>query len=45
MRAALPYTDDFLLIHNLVSLEELGRLLENLGEASPWRSRLTPSRH
>ncbi len=31
MRAALPYVDDFLPVHNLASLEHLGRVLERLG--------------
>jgi hypothetical protein len=31
MRAALPYVDDFLPVHNLESLEHLGRVLERLG--------------
>jgi uncharacterized protein len=37
IRAALPYVDDFLPVHNLASLEELGRLLRTLGERrSGW---------
>ena len=40
MRAALPYVDDFLPVHNLASLEHLGRVLERLG-GHPGR---TPSR-
>jgi len=31
MRTALPYVDDFLPVHNLASLEHLGRILERLG--------------
>jgi uncharacterized protein with von Willebrand factor type A (vWA) domain len=31
MAAALPYIDDFLPVHNLASLEQLGQLLESLG--------------
>ncbi len=37
IQAALPYIDDFLPIHNLNSLEQLGRLLERLGEHKPRR--------
>jgi uncharacterized protein with von Willebrand factor type A (vWA) domain len=37
IRAALPYVDDFKPVHNMVSLEELGRLLERLGEHHPLR--------
>ena len=33
MRTALPYVDDFLPVHNLVSLEHLGRVLERLGSS------------
>jgi uncharacterized protein with von Willebrand factor type A (vWA) domain len=38
MRTALPYVDDFLPVHNLTSLEQLGRFLERLGEhrRRPW---------
>ncbi len=32
MQAALPYIDDFLPVHNLASLEQLGRLLSELGK-------------
>lgn len=39
IQAALPYIDDFLPVHNLASLEQLGRLLERLGEHRPWRPR------
>ena len=31
MHTALPYVDDFLPVHNLASLEHLGRVLERLG--------------
>lgn len=31
IRAVLPYIDDFLPVHNLTSLEQLGRLLARLG--------------
>lgn len=32
LQAALPYTDDFLPVHNLASLEGLARALESLCE-------------
>jgi len=35
MRAALPYIDHFLPVHNLVSLEQLGRLLAGLDRRRP----------
>jgi uncharacterized protein with von Willebrand factor type A (vWA) domain len=31
MKAALPHVDDFLPVHNLASLEQLGRVLEEAG--------------
>ncbi len=37
MQAALPSIDDFLPVHNLSSLEQLGDLLQNLGEQRPVR--------
>lgn len=37
IQAALPYTDDFLPVHNLASLEQLGDLLQNLSEYRPLR--------
>lgn len=37
IQAALPYIDDFLPVHNLASLEQLGSLLERLGEHKPAR--------
>jgi hypothetical protein len=37
IRAALPYVDDFLPVHNLASLELLARRLETLPEARPLR--------
>ncbi len=45
MRTALPYVDDFLPVHNLASLQQLGQLLEWLGEHRPLRPyhRPTPS--
>jgi uncharacterized protein with von Willebrand factor type A (vWA) domain len=38
IQAALPYIDDFLPVHNLASLEQLGNLLERLGKHKPARS-------
>jgi uncharacterized protein with von Willebrand factor type A (vWA) domain len=35
MHTALPCADDFLPVHNLASLEQLGQLLEQLGEHRP----------
>jgi len=32
LRAVLPYVDDFISAHNLVSLEQLQELLENLDD-------------
>ncbi len=37
IQAALPYTDNFLPVHNLDSLEQLGNFLERLGERKPMR--------
>jgi hypothetical protein len=37
MQAALPYVDDFLPVHNLLSLEELGAHLSSLGSQRPER--------
>lgn len=37
IQAALPYIDDFLPVHNLASLEALGRLLNGLQEGRPDR--------
>ncbi len=37
IQAALPYVDDFLPVHNLASLEQLGDLLQRLGERRPVR--------
>ncbi|HXW00287.1 MAG TPA: VWA domain-containing protein, partial [Anaerolineae bacterium] len=37
IQTALPYIDDFLPVHNLQSLEQLGHLLERLGEYRPSR--------
>ena len=38
IQTALPYVDDFLPIHNMASLEQLGQLLERLGEHRPLRA-------
>jgi uncharacterized protein with von Willebrand factor type A (vWA) domain len=35
IQAALPYVDDFRPVHNMASLEELGRLLERVGKPTP----------
>lgn len=37
IQAALPYVDDFLPVHNLLSLEQLGAKLATLGERRPER--------
>jgi len=37
IQAALPYVDDFMPVHNLESLRQLGDLLERLGEYRPLR--------
>jgi uncharacterized protein with von Willebrand factor type A (vWA) domain len=37
IQTALPYVDDFLPVHNLKNLEQLGDLLERLGEYRPSR--------
>jgi hypothetical protein len=37
IQTALPYIDDFLPVHNLKSLEQLGSLLERLSEYRPER--------
>ena len=40
MQAALPHVDDFLPVHNLESLQQVGRTLTHLAKRSPrsWRS-------
>ncbi|MEI7771922.1 MAG: VWA domain-containing protein [Chloroflexales bacterium] len=44
MRAALPFVDDFLPVHNLVSLEQLGQRLSTIGDKrTARRQRLRPS--
>jgi len=40
IQAALPHIDDFLPVHNLASLEQLGHLLERLSEHRPLRRQL-----
>jgi uncharacterized protein with von Willebrand factor type A (vWA) domain len=37
MQAALPFVDDFLPVHNLVSLEQLGQRLSTIGDARTAR--------
>ncbi|MEN9935060.1 MAG: hypothetical protein RLZZ387_1639 [Chloroflexota bacterium] len=37
MQAALPHVDDFLPVHNLLSLEQLGAKLSSLGDRRPPR--------
>jgi len=37
MQAALPYVDDFLPVHNLASLEQLGERLSTIGDRRPER--------
>ena len=37
MQAALPFVDNFLPVHNLASLEQLGEQLANIGETRPAR--------
>ena len=37
MHTALPYIDDFLPVHNLASLEELGQHLQRIGKERPAR--------
>jgi hypothetical protein len=37
IQAALPYVDDFLAVHNLVALEQLGALLAKIGSGRPSR--------
>ena len=37
IQTVLPYIDDFLPVHNLHALEQLGTLLQNLGEHKPLR--------
>ena len=37
IQTALPYVDDFLPVHNLASLEQLGALLQQAGEVRPLR--------
>jgi uncharacterized protein with von Willebrand factor type A (vWA) domain len=44
MQAALPYVDDFLPVHNLVSLEELAQHLSWLGQQRPARKQYPTAR-
>ena len=44
IQTALPYMDDFLPVHNLKSLEQLGSLLERLSEYRPERRQHTTQR-
>ena len=44
MQAALPYVDDFLPVHNLVSLEELAQHLSWLGQQRPARKQYPATR-
>ena len=37
IQTELPYIDDFMPVHNLQSLEQLGSLLERLSEYRPER--------
>jgi uncharacterized protein with von Willebrand factor type A (vWA) domain len=37
MQAALPFVDDFLPVHNLVSLEQLGQKLSTIGDTRTAR--------
>ena len=37
MQAALPFVDDFLPVHNLMSLEQLGEKLSSIGDRRPAR--------
>ena len=39
MLAALPHIDDFLPVHNLESLEQLGAVLSRLTDRASWRAR------
>ncbi len=39
MLAALPHIDDFLPVHNLESLEQLGAVLSRLSDRASWRAR------
>ena len=42
MRAALPYIDEFLPIHNLQSLEALAALLSQVEDQPPLRRTIVP---
>ncbi len=40
MQAALPYVDDFLPVHNLLSIEQLGEKLASVGSDKPERRQM-----
>jgi uncharacterized protein with von Willebrand factor type A (vWA) domain len=42
LQAALPFVDDFLPVHNLVSLEDLGRRLTELNRSTPFKTYHAP---
>jgi uncharacterized protein with von Willebrand factor type A (vWA) domain len=42
MRAALPYVDEFLPVHNLQSLEALAALLSRVEDQPPLRKTAPP---
>jgi uncharacterized protein with von Willebrand factor type A (vWA) domain len=44
MRTALPYVDDFLPVHNLTSLEDLGDRLASIDDRRPARRQVPPLR-
>ncbi len=43
MRAALPFVDDFLPVHDLASLEDLARRLEDIPRTAARRRRQLPA--
>ena len=45
MQAARPYVDDFLSVHNLYSLEQLGAKLATLGNGRPERWQRPSEQH
>ena len=44
LQAALPFVDDFLPVHNLASLEDLGRRLGELNKSTPFNRSLHPAK-
>lgn len=44
MQAALPHVDDFLAVHSIEALDELGRLLAGLDRHRPFRAGARPGR-